>query len=86
MYLKAARIELRKMGITVTDILPGYIATDIVDGMDISKLPFAIPTTQAAQEMARLIEKKAERGVVPAFPWKYLRPFIGHLPERFSHY
>ena len=67
MYLKAARIELRKMGITVTDILPGYIATDIVDGMDISKLPFAIPTTQAAQEMARLIEKKAERGVVPAF-------------------
>ena len=86
MYLRAARIELRKTGITVTDILPGYIATDIVDGMDISKLPFAIPATQAAREMARLIEKKVERGVVPAFPWKYLRPFIGHLPERFSHY
>lgn len=86
MYLKAARIELRPSAITVTDILPGYIATDIVDGMDISKLPFAIPATQAAREMARLIEKKAENGVVPSFPWKYLRPFIGHLPERFARY
>ncbi len=86
MYLRAARIELRQKGIVVTDILPGYIATDIVDGMDISKLPFAIPASQAAREMARLIEKKAEKGVVPAFPWKYLRPFIGHLPERFATY
>jgi short-subunit dehydrogenase len=86
MYLKAARIELRPSGITVTDILPGYIATDIVDDMDISKLPFAIPASQAAREMARLIEKKAENGVVPSFPWKYLRPFIGHLPERFARY
>jgi short-subunit dehydrogenase len=86
MYLKAARMELRQSGITVTDILPGYIATDIVDGMDISKLPFAIPTSQAAREMARLIEKKVERGVVPAFPWKFVRPFLGHLPERFARY
>lgn len=86
MYLKAARIELRQKKITVTDILPGYIATDIVDGMDISKLPFAIPATQAAKEMADLIEKKVESGVVPAFPWKLLRPFLGHLPERLARY
>lgn len=86
MYLKAARIELRSKGIIVTDILPGYIATDIVKGTDISKLPFAIPASQAAREMARLIEKKVESGVVPAFPWKFVRPFLGHLPERFAHY
>lgn len=86
MYLKAARIELRQKRITVTDILPGYIATDIVDGMDIGKLPFAIPATRAAKEMADLIEKKVESGVVPAFPWKLLRPFLGHLPERLAHY
>lgn len=86
MYLKAARIELRQKKITVTDILPGYIATDIVDGMDISKLPFAIPATKAAKEMADLIEKKVESGVVPAFPWKLVRPFLGHLPERLARY
>ena len=51
-----------------------------------TNLSGAIPATQAAREMAHLIQKKAERGVVPAFLWKYLRPFIGHLPERFSHY
>ncbi len=86
MYLKAARIELRPKGITITSILPGYIATEIVDGVDISKLPFAIPASQAAREMANLIEKKVESGVVPAFPWKFVRPFLGHLPERFAHY
>jgi short-subunit dehydrogenase len=86
MYLKSARIELREKGIRITSILPGYIATDIVDGVDISKLPFAIPATQAAREMADLIEKKVESGVVPAFPWKLVKPFLGHLPERFAKY
>jgi short-subunit dehydrogenase len=86
MYLKAARIELRQKGIAVTDILPGYIATDIVEGVDIGQLPFAIPARQAAQEMARLIERRVNSGVVPAFPWKLIRPFLGHLPERLARY
>jgi len=84
MYLNSARIELRRQGIRVTNILPGYIATDIVKGVDIGKLPFAIPAERAAREMARLIEKRVKTGIVPAFPWKLLRPFFGHLPERFS--
>jgi len=86
MYLKAARIDLRSKGITVTAILPGYIATDIVDGVDISKMPFAISAVQAAREMASLIERRVTTGVVPAFPWKFVRPFLGHLPERLIRY
>jgi short-subunit dehydrogenase len=86
MYLRAARIELRNKGIAVTDILPGYIVTDIVEGFDVTRLPFAISATQAAHEIANLIEKRVERGVVPAFPWKFLLPLLGHLPERFAHY
>ena len=84
MYLDAARVELRRKGITVTDILPGYIKTDIVEGVDIGQLPFAIPVEQAACEMARLIDRRVKSGVVPAFPWKLVRPFLGHLPERFA--
>jgi short-subunit dehydrogenase len=84
MYVNSARVELRRKGITVTDILPGYIKTDIVEGVDIGKLPFAIPVEQAAREMTRLIEKRVKSGVVPAFPWKLVRPFLGHLPERFT--
>lgn len=84
MYLKSARIELRRRGIEITDITPGYIKTDIVDGVDISQLPFAISVEQAAHEMAAIIEKRPKSGVVPAFPWKLLLPFFGHLPERFT--
>ena len=86
MYLDAARIELRRKGILVSSILPGYIATDIVEGVDIGKLPFAIPAAQAAREMARLIEKRVKSGVVPAFPWKLVRPFLGRLPEFLARY
>jgi short-subunit dehydrogenase len=84
MYLDAARVELRPKGITITDILPGYIRTDIVEGVDIGKMPFAVSVEQAAREMARLIERRVKRGIVPAFPWKLVRPFLGHLPERFG--
>ena len=84
MYVNSARVELRRKGITVTDILPGYIKTDIVEGVDIGKLPFAISVEQAAREMTRLIERRVKSGVVPAFPWKLVRPFLGHLPERFT--
>lgn len=86
MYLKSARIELRRKGIQITDILPGYIKTDIVEGVDIGKLPFAVTVEQAACEMARLIEKRVKSGVVPAYPWKLLLPFFGHLPERFTQH
>jgi short-subunit dehydrogenase len=84
MYLESARIELMRKGIAITDILPGYIKTDIVEGVDIGKLPFAIPVEQAAREMTRLIEKRVKSGVVPTFPWKLLLPLFGHLPERFT--
>jgi short-subunit dehydrogenase len=86
MYLDSARVELRRKGIAVTDILPGYIKTDIVEGVDIGQLPFAIPVEQAAREMTRLIERRVKSGVVPAFPWKLVRPFMGHLPERFTRH
>jgi short-subunit dehydrogenase len=86
MYLDSARIELKRKGITITNILPGYIKTDIVEGVDIGQLPFAIAVEQAAREMATLIERRVKSGVVPAFPWKLLLPFFGHLPERFTRH
>ena len=83
MYLKAARHELKGKNIAVTDILPGFVKTDIVDGVDIGKLPFAIPAEQAAREIATLVEKRVKRGIVPAFPWVLLRPLLGRVPQGF---
>ncbi len=81
MYLKSARLELKEKGIVVTDILPGFVKTDIVDGVDIGALPFAVSAQQAAREIATLIERRVARGIVPAFPWKWLRPLLGHVPQ-----
>lgn len=83
MYLNAASDELARHGITVTTITPGYVKTDIVDGVDIGKIRFAISVEQAAREMLPLIERRVRTGIVPAFPWKLVRPVMGHIPARF---
>ena len=79
MYLDAARIELKCKNITVCQILPGFVLTDIVPKME--KYPFAVSAAQAARESVTLIEKRKAVGVVPGFPWKWLRPFFGHIPD-----
>jgi short-subunit dehydrogenase len=79
MYLDAARIELKRHNIGITKILPGFVITEIMPKID--KYPFAVTAEQAAREMVDVIEKGKALGVVPAFPWKWLRPLFGHLPD-----
>lgn len=79
MYLDVARMELAPKGIGVTTILPGFVETEIMEG--IGKYPFAVSAEKAAAEMADLIEKGVAVGVVPAFPWKYVRPFFKIVPD-----
>jgi short-subunit dehydrogenase len=83
MYLDVARDELARHDIVVTKILPGFIETDIVAGVDIGSIPFAISAEQAAREMVGLIERRVASGIVLAFAWKLLRPFMGRIPSRF---
>lgn len=84
MYLDAAAIELRKHKIHVTKILPGFVKTDIVADMD--KYPFLVSAEQAAHEMAGHIEKRRSTGVVPAYPWKLLKPLLGNMPASVWRY
>lgn len=83
MYLDVARAELAASGIAVTEIRPGFVTTDIVEGLDIAKIRFAVSAERAAQEMRVLIERRVATGVVPAFPWRLLRPLLGRIPPRF---
>ena len=83
MYLDVARDELARSNIGVTKIMPGFIKTDIVEGVDIGRIPFAVSAEQAARAMLRLIEKRVASGIVPAFPWRIVRPLMGHVPSRF---
>ncbi len=79
MYLDAARIELKHKNIRITKILPGFVKTSIMP--HIGKYPFAVTAEQAATEMVTIIESGKALGFVPAFPWKWLRPLFGHLPD-----
>lgn len=79
MYLRAARIELERYGIRVTDIQPGFVITEIMP--DIAKYPFAVSASKAASEMADAIEKGRAEAIVPAFPWRLLKPFFRHIPR-----
>ena len=79
MYLDSARVELRAKNICITKILPGFILTDIAPNMH--KYPFVVPADRAAREIANLIERRVRNGVVPHFPWWWLRPLFGHIPD-----
>ena len=78
-YLDAARMELKRKNIAVCQILPGFVLTAIMPKME--KYPFAVTAEQAARESVTLIEKRKAFGVVPAYPWRWLRPFFGHIPD-----
>ncbi|WP_223510777.1 MULTISPECIES: hypothetical protein [unclassified Pseudomonas] len=39
-------------------------------------------TGASSGEMA---DKRVKSGVVSAFPWALVRPFLGHLPERLAN-
>ncbi len=79
-YLGAARAELRKHGIAVATVHPGYVKTDITPGME--KYPFLVEAEVAAVEIVDALESGVENVIVPAFPWKALVPAMQVLPSR----
>ncbi len=79
MYMDAAAIELKKHKVRFTKILPGFVKTDIVENMD--QYPFLISAEQAAKEIVGHVEKGSKEGVVPAFPWRIMKPLMGKIPD-----
>ncbi|MFZ5722238.1 MAG: SDR family NAD(P)-dependent oxidoreductase [Pseudomonadota bacterium] len=78
-WLRAARAELKKHGIAVTAIHPGFIRTELVPEME--KFPFVIDAEPAARAMVDAIEKKKASVIVPSWPWKPLLAIGNLLPE-----
>ncbi len=84
MYLDAAAVELRKHNIRFTKILPGFVKTDIVENME--QYPFIVSAEKAAKEIVDHIEKGRSVGVVPGYPWKFLKPVLSNLPAAVWRY
>ena len=79
-YLGAAREELRKHGIRVTAVHPGWIKTEITPDME--KYPYVVTAEAGAKEIVDGLVAGDENIVVPAWPWKLIVPAMKLLPRR----
>jgi len=75
---ESLRVDLRKSGIDVTTIHPGFIRTPMTAGRK-KKLPFLLEPEDAACRIIRAIERRAR---TYAFPWQLaaLVRVIRHIP------
>jgi NADP-dependent 3-hydroxy acid dehydrogenase YdfG len=79
-YMEGMRIALRKRGIVVTTVCPGFVETPMAP-MDAAAMPFVMSAEAAAARIARLIVRR--RGGVHRFPRRMamLTAMIARLPD-----
>jgi len=79
-FFESLRVDLRKSGIDVTVIHPGFIRTPMTAGRK-KKLPFLLEVEDAACRIIRAVERRAR---TYAFPWQLasLVRVIRHMPGR----
>jgi short-subunit dehydrogenase len=79
-YMEGMRIALRKRGIVVTTVCPGFVETPMAP-MDAAAMPFVMSAEAAAARIARLIARR--RGGVHRFPRRMamLMAMVARLPD-----
>jgi short-subunit dehydrogenase len=65
-YMEGLRIQLRRRGIAVTTICPGFIKTPMTDVHDF-KMPWLLEADEAARRIVRALARKRK---VYNFPWQ----------------
>ncbi|RHX78514.1 SDR family oxidoreductase [Leptospira yasudae] len=78
-YMEGLRGEVKRFGIAVTVIHPGFIDTPINNQM--KSRPFVVPVEQGAQKIYKRIENKVLSATVPWFPWAFVGYFMKRIPE-----
>ncbi|MEI7841515.1 MAG: SDR family oxidoreductase [Gallionellaceae bacterium] len=63
-YLESLRVELRDTGVKVVTICPGYIKTPMT-AVNPYPMPFILDAEEAAQRMAKVIERGCSFAVIP---------------------
>jgi short-subunit dehydrogenase len=77
-YLEAVRCETYKEDISVTELAPGYIDTDL--NRSLASRPFVVSAEKGTRIMADLIEKRVNFRYVPPWPWSLVAQFMKLLP------
>jgi short-subunit dehydrogenase len=78
-YLEGVRGEVRRLGIDVIDLAPGYIDTPL--NQDMASRPFLIDVTDGARRIVDMIEKSVYRSTVPAWPWNIIGWLMRRVPD-----
>ena len=79
-FLSGLRNRLAKLGVHVVTVLPGFVATQMTEGMDLPAKLTAQPS-EVADAIARAVERKKD--VVYVRPiWRLIMLIIRNIPER----
>lgn len=79
-YLESAQIEMAGSNITITNLCPGYIDTDM--NAHLSSRPFLISAEKGVRIMADKIEKKVGFSYIPVWPWMLVAKVLRLLPAK----
>lgn len=69
-----------KPGYAVTVLYPGYIASEMNDGVAAAENKLMASTEKGVAAMVRAMEKEADSAHVPPLPWAALAPVMRHAP------
>lgn len=79
-FLSGLRNRLAKRGVHVVTVLPGFVATQMTEGMDLPAKLTAEPN-EVAEAIARAVERKKD--VIYVRPiWRLIMLIIRNIPER----
>ncbi len=79
-YLQAVRPYVRRNGIDVTILYPGFIDTPLNDMLP--HRPFLISAEKGARIMADRMARKVKTAMIPAWPWALAKWVLRVLPDR----
>lgn len=78
-YLEALRGEVRKLGVKVTVIHPGFIDTPI--NQKLASRPFVVSVEKGTKKIYDRIESGVRSATVPWFPWVLIGLLMRAIPE-----
>ena len=77
-FMEGLRLDLQRTGVSVSDIRPGFVDTELVQGM--KQMPFLIDADEAARRIHDAICKRARVAEFP-FPMARLVRAMSTLPD-----
>jgi short-subunit dehydrogenase len=79
-YMEGLRIELRRRGVAVATVCPGFVDTPM-NTMEAAATPFLMTAEAAARRIARVVDRRRSGVVKFPGPMAALMALIARLPD-----